>query len=83
MEIFNAAEYDLLLGDNSAYDWKYAENSYPPNPVDQAHRAARGILENFRARRDIGPILETFNHDIRVEIVSSIAAIIRKARLTS
>jgi len=75
MHDFNVAEYDLKLGDATPYDCKLKASM----PSDWAHRAARAILVNFRARRDIGPVLETFKQDIRVEIVESISDIIRKA----
>lgn len=79
MSVFNPSQYDLELGDHSAYDCKYVSGKMPPMPKDWAHRAARGILENFRNRRDIGPVLESFDQEIRVEIIESISDIIREA----
>lgn len=51
----------------------------PPQPSDWAHSAARGIIADLKDRRGIKNELHDIGEEIRVDIVQSIAAIIREA----
>lgn len=52
----------------------------PPAAIDWAHTAARGILADLKDRRTIKWSLDNIDEDVRADIVSSIAEIIRAAR---
>lgn len=58
-------------------------NLTPPPAIDWAHAAARGVLADLLDRRGIKGSLdnEEIDHETRVEIVQSLAAIIRLARI--
>jgi len=54
-----------------------------PKPVpasDWAHAAARGVLADLLDRRGIKWELDKVEHDVRIELTQSLAAIIRQAR---
>lgn len=80
-------ERDLESGASFPFDasdeWMEREDRElpPPPPVDWAHAAARGIISNLRDRRGIKQELQIYNidEDVRVEIITAIAAIIRKS----
>lgn len=84
MTYTNAALHELLMGDRYPYDapdsWSEAYPNEPtPEPVDWAHRAARGIIHDLRDRRDIKQGFNDVDEDLRQEIVASLAEIIRTA----
>lgn len=61
-------------------DWWNAEEVITPSPpTDWAHSAARGILADLEDRRGIKNELHNIDEQVRVDIVQSIAAIIRVA----
>lgn len=75
-------EFALDMGDKFPYDggeefWDGAVA--PPPPTDWAHRAARGVLSNLTDRSGVQDELKSLDHDVRAELVSTIAAIIRAA----
>ena len=49
----------------------------PPPPTDWAHSAARGVLADLCDRRGIKWELDKVDHDVRQELVQSLADIIR------
>lgn len=68
----------LIKGDRYAYDAPDDAEIAPP-PIDWAHRAARGIICNLTDRKAIKRGFEEIDEEIRVEIVDSMADIIRAA----
>lgn len=71
---------DLDYGNVYAYDALWSdEDGYEPTDGDWAVKAARGILYNLSDRRGIKHELKTVDHDVRVEMVQTIADIIRTA----
>lgn len=70
----SAAAISLRSGDRYPYD-DYGQ------PQDWAHRAARGVLDDLLDRRSIKNALDDdkINQDVRNEIVTSLAEIIRLA----
>lgn len=83
------AENELKHSDKYPYDaldawWK---NEVPHKSIplsddrkgDWAMRAARGIISDLQDRRDIKRGFENVDEDVRVEIVNSLAEIIRTA----
>lgn len=52
----------------------------PVPASDWAHAAARGVISNLEGRRGVGNELESYDVEIRMEIISEIAEIIRLAR---
>lgn len=52
----------------------------PPPPVDWAHSAARGVVADLCDRRDIKNGFNDVDEEVRVEIVQTLAAIIRAAK---
>jgi hypothetical protein len=78
------AELTLKHGNKFPYDapdawWKSTEDPVPPPAKDWAHSAARGILADLQDRRDIKHGFERIDEDVRVEIVDTLAEIIRVA----
>ena len=74
-------EFWLELGDSNPYDapddW---DEVSPVQPMDQATRAARGVINNLCDRRGIKHgFQEVEDEEIRLEIVQTLAAIIRAA----
>lgn len=61
--------------------WWRSENNITPAPAakDWAHAAARGILADLGDRRGIKHELDALDEDIRIELVGSLADIIREA----
>jgi hypothetical protein len=59
--------------------WNADTMTTPPAAVDWAHAAARGILADLKDRRTIKWGFDDTDEDVRAEIVSSIAEIIRTA----
>jgi len=69
-------EQNIINGNKFPFDQEDGEST---PPIDWAHSAARGVLNNLEDRRGIRQELENIDEDIRVEIVESIAEIIRIA----
>jgi hypothetical protein len=67
------AKEKLEQGVNYPYDYR--------EPIDAAHRAALGVLADLTDRRGVGHELTNVDLDIKVEIVETLAAIIREAGL--
>lgn len=57
--------------------WQSAD--VPPPARDWAHAAARGILLDLKGRSGVGNELDQLDEDTRVELVESVAEIIRAA----
>lgn len=78
-----SAASKLVAGDKYPYDapddWWRDGDSLPPPPTDWAHRSARGVISDLTDRRDIKRGFENVDEDIRVEIIETIASIIRQA----
>lgn len=75
------AQFAINHGNRWPYDAPDEWNGREPAPavVDWAHSAVRGILANLSDRRSIRNSLEDVDHEIRIEIVSVLADIIREA----
>lgn len=78
------AKHDLLSASRHPYDasdeWRESWPSPPPpEPADWAIAAARGIIHNLLDRRAIKRGFENVDEDVRIEIVETIAVIIRIA----
>lgn len=75
------AAISLNHGAKFSYDapdeWE-VEN--PPPAKDWAHAAARGVLADLQDRGGIKHGFNNIDHEIRVEIVETLAAIIRLAQ---
>jgi len=75
-------EFYIDHGKKYPYDapdswWRGDETRIFPPPIDNAHVAARGILANLQDRRKIKQGFVDIDEDVRIEIVESIAEIIR------
>lgn len=80
---------DLLSGSTIAqhcldhgalYPYDNPDDCMTPAPsIDWAHAAARGILSDLTDRRGIKWTLQEIEQDVRAELVSSLADIIRLA----
>ncbi|WP_274644960.1 hypothetical protein [Pseudomonas serbica] len=55
------------------------DNDNPTPATDWAHAAARGVLANLLDRGGVGNALEDLDEELRDEIVSELALIIRLA----
>lgn len=80
----NEAQRTLQHGAKFPYDagadfWEDC-TPIPPAATDWAHSAARGVLADLLDRRGIKWELENVDHDVRAELIQSLAAIIRQAR---
>lgn len=77
------AQRDLKRGANYPYDapddWGGPSDRPPPEALDWAHSAARGVIADLVDRRHIKWAFEGIDEAVRVEIVSSLANIIREA----
>lgn len=77
------AEFCLKHGAELPYDasdkWWASDGMPAPKADDWAHAAARGVLADLEDRRGIKWELEKVDEETRVEIIQSIAAIIRLA----
>jgi hypothetical protein len=62
--------------------WWHGTEGNPLPPADWAHSAARGVLYDLSDRKGIKRSFEEIDEEVRVEIVSAIADIIREAWLT-
>lgn len=60
--------------------WKDAGVAAPP-AADWAHHAARGIMADLTDRRGIKYSFDNIDEDVRIEIVTSLAEIIRIAQV--
>lgn len=69
----------LDFGRKYPYDEPDNHHGKPPRAKDWAHAAARGIIADLRDRTKIKFGFDEIAEDIRVEIVESLAAIIREA----
>jgi len=78
-----SAKHRLAHGAEFPYDapdeWWGGNAESPPASVDKAHAAARGIIADLQDRRGIKRGFDDIDESTRVEIVESIAAIIREA----
>lgn len=70
-------EIRISQGVDNPYDAN--DDGDPPPAVDKAHIAARGIIADLTDRGGIKHGFNDIDHPIRVEIVDSLAAIIRLA----
>lgn len=79
----SAAELSLAHGDEFPFDasdeWWASYDETAPAPGDWAHRAARGVIADLKDRRDIKRGFENIDEDVRIEIVFTLAEIIRSA----
>ncbi len=79
-----AAECALNHSSKFPYDandaWWRGRGDNPPPAKDWAHRAARGVVEDLRDRRAVKHSLAEIDEDTRVELVESLAEIIRQAK---
>jgi len=80
------AKHKLEMGSDFPYDagaefWEAEVSRMPPPAKDWAHAAARGVIAYLTDRRSIKSALENpgLDHEIRAEIVTSLAEIIRVA----
>lgn len=78
------AQWSIFLGKKYPYDapdnWMKSSDDVPPvDNTDIYLVAARGILADLTDRRDIKRGFENVDDDIRVEIVATLAAIIKEA----
>lgn len=79
------AKQQLQFGQQYPFDapdgwWNSATYTIPPVRVDWARRAARGVIEDLKDRHTIKHALSGIDEATRVEIVDSLAEIIRTAR---
>ena len=76
-------EIRISHGNKYPYDapdrWWDGDGENPPPPRDWSHTAARGVLADLQDRRGIKWGFEDIDSEVRVEIVDSLAAIIREA----
>ncbi len=84
---FDNAEHRLNSGALFPYDapdaWWSSDAADPPAAVDWAHAAARGILADLNDRHTIKHGFRDIDEEVRVEMVATLAAIIRKAHETA
>ena len=76
------ADHKLAMGARFPFDapdiW-WANGGSPAPAKDWAHAAARGVLADLTDRGGIKHTLDSIDEEIRVEIVDSLADIIRAA----
>jgi len=60
-------------------EWWNGDAKNPPTPRDAAHSAARGVIAELEDRRGIKNGFSGVDEEIRAEIVSALAEIIRVA----
>lgn len=79
-------QYTLNKGAKYPFDapdeWWAGDGECPPPPSDWAHAAARGVLADLQDRAGVKRGFENIREDIRAEMVSSLAGIIRLAAAT-
>lgn len=77
------AQRTLERGAKFPYDapdaWWDTNGDNPPAAEDWAHAAARGVVSDLKGRRGIKHGFANIDEDIRVEIVASLAEVIRVA----
>ena len=77
------AKHSLKHGAEFPYDasddWWAGDGSNPPAAKDWAHSAARGVLADLNDRSGIKSVLEDIEECVRVELVETLAEIIRAA----
>lgn len=73
---YDALDKWLELPEHDEID---SEGPPPPPPVDWAHAAARGVVQELKGRSGLDDILGQLDEETRVEIVSKLAEIIRLA----
>jgi hypothetical protein len=77
------AEYTLKRGLQYPYDapdaWWEGDGKTAPAPDDWAHAAVRGILADLNDRGGIKHGFANIDEEIRIEIVQSLARIVRAA----
>ncbi|MBC9968848.1 hypothetical protein [Ralstonia insidiosa] len=78
------AKRKLERGAKFPYDapdsWWRDDGESPPAATDWAHAAARGILADLKGRSGVDDALQNVDEETRMEIVQSIADIIRTAQ---
>lgn len=76
--------FRLRYGNEFPYDasdsWWAADGRAPPAPKDWAHSAARGVIADLQDRRGIKWGFDNIDEETRVEIVETLAQIIRAAK---
>lgn len=75
----NPAKRSLDFGRKYPYDEPDENMGKPPPAKDWAHAAARGIVADLMDRHTIKHGFDGVDEDIRVEIVETLADIIREA----
>lgn len=70
---------DIYFKAGQEHPYDANDNGRARKPKDWAVKAARGVLDNLCDRRDIKRGFEQVDHDVRKEIVDSLAEIIRIA----
>lgn len=78
-EIENRIDHGARFPYDAPDDYTGAPDDTPPPPTDWAHAAARGCIADLRDRRGIKWGFDDIDEEIRSEIVSTLAAIIRYA----
>lgn len=73
-----SATQNLEAGSKFPYD-QPDDVDAPVPATDWAHAAARGVLSNLRGRGGIGNELEQLDEELRQEIISEAAEVIRQA----
>jgi hypothetical protein len=75
------ARYRLKQGDDNPYDspGEWPEGAWVAGP-EWSRAAARGVLADLLDRRGIKQGFYNIDHDVRMEIVESLARIIRLAK---
>ena len=80
------ARFMLRIGSDYPYDstdeWQehFSGSRLPPPAVDWAHAAARGVIAELSDRRGIKHGFNRVDEEVRLNIVESIASIIREAK---
>lgn len=79
------ANHALERGAQYPYDApdSWSSDTPPPPAKDWAHAAARGVLADLTDRRSIKNGFRDIDEDVRLEIVESLAEIIRIAAKTT
>lgn len=74
---------EIYFKSGNKYPYDASDKGRARKPKDWAVKAARGVLDNLCDRRDIKRGFEQVDHDVRKEIVDSLAEIIRIAAKSS
>lgn len=74
----------LAHGNKFPYDapdgWWEGGTGTPPSSVDWAHAAARGVIADLKDRHTIKRGFSDVDEEIRIELVNTLAEIIREAK---